>query len=729
MTHSNHNLIVVLIAVVLILVLSSMVSAVSDFTPSNNINMRGRNITNASHICLGADCRNSWVSAGNASWNESLATTIYYPLASNPLGYLNSTAYQSSAAGWTNNSTTITTALQVQLNGSNAISFTNQNENISQRNVGNIDFSARGYYVFASDTNGNGVTTDDVFVVSTASVMRFVIEHSGRIGIGSSAPLDLLYLNGSTQKGLWINTDSASGLNHILLSGTSSGTNFSMTRRGSVAKLYLGVGNNGTVPTSAVVIDSSSNVGIGTDSPASKLNVLGVVQINDTTTGVLHITSNDGSLGGNATISFQGQRGRIHYNGTLARFVIDDGGSTKDVEIGTMSAEKFLYLKTGNAARMTINGTGYVGLGTSSPTAALDVRSLAVNEEALLVKAIAGQATNVFAVQDSGGNSVVYTGGNVIGQYFYGTSNSGDSAPAHIMQKAGNSTSSTAAVGNGANLGQYIFQGTVNPSFTYATGAIITANAAQQWNTTAAGTNLDFWTTKNNNLSGQLNMRLSEKGQLSVYGTTGDDALLTLDAQGAKAAFISLNTEIDSYGGIYFVNSSEDRTWILGAQSDHGGGGMNIRELNFINVPLNRSQMTLTSTGRIGIFNRNPTTTFEVNGTTNITNNLYLGNPSAGGNVYFADGAAKISYASSELGLYAGTQPKGLRFYANISAVPQLLINQTSGYVGIMTLNGRPTQQLDVNGSINVSGTGGTIYLPGGGYITGNSTAIIIQSP
>jgi len=65
-----------------LLLFSSFVFAAVDFTPSGNINMRGRNITNVGSLCLSGDCVSSWTGlggggGGNASFNQTLTDSLY----------------------------------------------------------------------------------------------------------------------------------------------------------------------------------------------------------------------------------------------------------------------------------------------------------------------------------------------------------------------------------------------------------------------------------------------------------------------------------------------------------------------------------------------------------------------------------------------------------------------------------------------------------------------------
>jgi hypothetical protein len=96
----------------------------------------------------------------------------------------------------------------------------------------------------------------------------------------------------------------------------------------------------------AITIDSSENVGIGTSSPSAILDVKGAaarIRISDTDTA-----------------------------GTTGIEFVDSGG-TKDAEIEVGNSTQYLAFKTATAERMRIDSSGNVGIGTTSPSQKLEV--------------------------------------------------------------------------------------------------------------------------------------------------------------------------------------------------------------------------------------------------------------------------------------------------------------------------------------------------------------------
>jgi hypothetical protein len=127
-------------------------------------------------------------------------------------------------------------------------------------------------------------------------------------------------------------------MSSIISAGTSSNTSLNMT--GDTSGSLALATNNGTT---AVTIDTAQNVGIGTSSPTNKLDVSG---------GSIRLTS----------------------GASVADFLLVDTGTTSgNVRVRSESnAMKFI---TGGGVSATVDSSGNVGIGTSSPTTQLELSS------------------------------------------------------------------------------------------------------------------------------------------------------------------------------------------------------------------------------------------------------------------------------------------------------------------------------------------------------------------
>jgi hypothetical protein len=132
------------------------------------------------------------------------------------------------------------------------------------------------------DTNtGIFFPAADTIAFTEGGVESMRIDSSGNLGIGTSSPSQKLHVNGGAlvkNDSGFVRVDNAAGTGFPFMN-----PNGYYVDGGWQARIYAsGVGNNqsmlfDTVGTERMRIDTSGNVGIGTSSPANKLDVQGVV--------------------------------------------------------------------------------------------------------------------------------------------------------------------------------------------------------------------------------------------------------------------------------------------------------------------------------------------------------------------------------------------------------------------------------------------------------------------
>jgi hypothetical protein len=197
------------------------------------------------------------------------------------------------------------------------------------------DSNARTNLHFCLDGNANNNN-------AALADSKMTITYGGNVGIGTTSPANALTVNSGTTNTVaqFISTDSGAGIKLTDNVGSSS-------VQTTDEVLRIGVDEDAAVASSAIAfrvdgsekvrIDSSGNVGIGTTSPGDSL----------------HLKNNS---------SFQ------------LRF--DSSGANK-WRLGAgwsgFYEESFIISDTNAGNRLVIDPNGKVGIGTSSPTSALDV--------------------------------------------------------------------------------------------------------------------------------------------------------------------------------------------------------------------------------------------------------------------------------------------------------------------------------------------------------------------
>ena len=206
----------------------------------------------------------------------------------------------------------------------------------------------------------NGVTAPDLTVDTDTLTVDAT---NNRVGIGTSSPEVKLHV-----------TESGLGLYLATFQG-NLGTN-----NGRVLRLKTPSSDSSSEPFTwqtgnsvawqidadeAMRLDSSGNVGIGTSSPSQKLEVNGAVQANS---GVVLDETNLHYLY-NAGVGMIGIRFNSGATALGYMWLKDFGGSTRGM--GVTSGN--LAFATASTERMRIASNGWVGIGDSTPDAAMDV--------------------------------------------------------------------------------------------------------------------------------------------------------------------------------------------------------------------------------------------------------------------------------------------------------------------------------------------------------------------
>ena len=197
----------------------------------------------------------------------------------------------------------------------------------------------------------------------TNGVTKMFIKSDGNVGIGTTSPDSALHVKTSSQfKGIFL--DDENGLIFKVARGTSTSTPYMnmYSDSGTVAKVSIGVNQKSYF--------NGGNVGIGTTSPAAKLDVNGTMKV----TGEMTLNWNKQYMFGNFDSNW-GLKG------------VDSGGAvwTEVRMYGYAQANRGFRVNNttpsgtrgahGGEIPFCVTGQGRVGIGTTSPQAGLDINT------------------------------------------------------------------------------------------------------------------------------------------------------------------------------------------------------------------------------------------------------------------------------------------------------------------------------------------------------------------
>jgi len=522
--------------------------------------------------------------------------------------------------------------------------------------------------------------------------------------------------------------------------------------------------NTVTVDTDVLYVDASSNrVGIGTTTPSNPLHVYSsdnILATFESTDGISEIRIKDDTkytrlltVGGHFKIMpndgvemavFQGETGNTLFNGGNVGIGTTSPTDKLHVSAGAIRLDNFYQLRWGGTGtgiyghstqglnfytdagttRLKIENGGNVGIGTTNPSAKLEVSAGVTtsvdiahfsnsNNIAKAKISLSANSSGELSLIDGSNNTDVFITSNGNSYFNGGNVGIGTTAPgAKLVISGGGGAISD----NGFQINSsYGFNGTgvleINPSATSHIPLSILSKNGQTANlvnvTSFGGTAGNLFNVQS---SGNVGIGTTSPSYKLTSYSSGDEFAIVAGAGNAVGEFTGIGLS-----GYIATNAAVKAGLVFERETSWGIGKMHFLNNNTLgdsDATLSDSKMTIDSGGNVGIGTTNPSAfgKFVVSGSGNLLNLN-----ATSGKVYqaFYENGAGRFYLNTLDG------SDGLAFTDADGATERMRID-SDGNVGIGTTS--PSQKLEVAGSVAVTGTNVTVANASNPYIYINDT-------
>ena len=239
---------------------------------------------------------------------------------------------------------------------------------------------------FAADNDANG---SGVMTFAAAGVERMRVANNGNVGIGTTGPSTNLHVVSSVPQPI-LRVESTGANSYPGIDIKNDARHWRLQTDGTLPSDSLAIYDVTTGGSAGyrMVIDNNGNVGIGTTSPGERLTVEGPGNANAN----IARFNNQGDFSSAVLVRNSGRTSYLIQSGTTPDPAAA-GILAQSLSIGQTAAGPIQFFNGASpAVRMTIDGVGSVGIGTTNPSAKLGVLQDDVNNDDTGLKVTAGHA-------------------------------------------------------------------------------------------------------------------------------------------------------------------------------------------------------------------------------------------------------------------------------------------------------------------------------------------------
>ena len=410
-----------------------------------------------------------------------------------------------------------------------------------------------GYYLYDSSNNfrfalfdNNSVTQIYADGNGSTPAMTF---NGGNVGIGTTSP-----------------TNFGSGFTNLQISGSTAGSvQTTDSTNSATAELFTsgGVGYVGTRSnhsfriksndTTAMTIDTSQNVGIGTASPSEKLHVYGSVDNDDVAVHIQNAFDDNSSAtppSAALTLTTASNNAYLRVFGAPA-----DTADNHKIELGSTAGSSYITFKPSNSEAMRIDSSGNVGIGTTSPSSRLHISENG------------GSTDDAFEVSpDNGGNRTMTINGEKINV----TTTNGGSAQSLVLNDNGGNV----GIQNSSPVRNLDIGSTdANSRVRFTNTSTGTSDGSDGLEVGMEGVNAIFWNRENGYTRFATNnterLRIEADGDV-LPGADGTQDLGSLSKRWANVFFADLDlsnegsqNDVDGTWGSYVIQEGEEDLFLI----------------------------------------------------------------------------------------------------------------------------------------------------------------------